>query len=396
MALATRIWLSQRKRVRLCAPTGRAAQRMAQVVAELVPPSEVESAAAAGCPLEPPSTIHRLLEVTRRSEEDGESAIDSGVDDDVSFGRTAENPLELDVLVVDEASMLDLRLAAALLTALPAHARLLVIGDPDQLPPISPGLPLLDLIRSAVVPITRLVALYRVFEHSLIARAAAAVNAGAFPPLAPVSLSEEVDSSPAAPLSPSVAALLAKAQAKGPRLPWDPTEPGFSPRSVSPVSCETAISAKLDALWLRLPPSEYTPGGAEPPPPPEVMAFLSRLVQRILPSAGFDPAKDLQVIVPRRTGEHGSAELCHRLAPLLNPRPAGGAPQQGRWAKFGTPGVMRVGGSTFAVGDRVLQTKNDYDKDVFNGDQGLVTAIDLRSDPRSMTVAFEGRPARLT
>ena len=375
MALAVRLWLAQRKRVQLCAPTGRAAQRMAELLAE------VSRVAPELTSLPPPSTIHRLLEFTGHAEESAGGKGESGGKGEAPpeepasrfserFKRNAENPLELDALVVDEASMLDLPLAAALLAAMPTGASLLIIGDPDQLPPVGPGAPLRDSIRSGLLPESRLTALFRQYEGSLIARASQAVHAGSFPPLAPVQFEEAEEGAGASALG----ALAAKLK---PRLPWDPREASFSARAAAAVTPQLALRAGMDALWLRLPDSASSYGEEGASPLAEPMRLLTRLVQETLPDQKFDPRKDLQVLVPMRKGPLGSAALCTSLAPLMNPR---GEPGPGALPQ------LRSGSSVFALGDRVLQVVNDYEKEVFNGDLGEVVRVEVEA--RVLTVAY--------
>ncbi len=143
---------AKRARVHLAAPTGRAAQRLSE---------------ATGAPA---STIHRLLQF-------------EGTEAGFAFGE--DNPLETDFLIVDEASMLDTRLAAALLQAVPTQAHLLLVGDTDQLPSVGAGNVLKDLIRSDLAPVTRLAVIYRQQGQSLIVTTAHAINDGD-PSLPPV------------------------------------------------------------------------------------------------------------------------------------------------------------------------------------------------------------------
>jgi len=134
--------------VALAAPTGRAAKRLEELAGH------------------PATTIHRLLGAR------------PGMPD---FSHHADNPLDAQLVVVDEASMLDVELAAALVAAIPGKAHLVVVGDPAQLPSIGPGTVLGDLIDSAVLPVTELVTLYRQHEGGAIARLATAVRAGGLP-----------------------------------------------------------------------------------------------------------------------------------------------------------------------------------------------------------------------
>ena len=148
------------KSVALAAPTGRAAKRLAEL-----------------CGAEA-TTIHRLLGVQPRASTgaDGTTAV---VDFSAGFARGTDWPLDEDLVVVDEASMLDVELAAALLRACPDGTHLLIVGDSAQLPSIGPGQVLADLIASGAVPVTELTTLYRQEAGGAIARLATAVRAGA-------------------------------------------------------------------------------------------------------------------------------------------------------------------------------------------------------------------------
>jgi exodeoxyribonuclease V alpha subunit len=144
--------------IALAAPTGRAAKRLEELCGA------------------PASTIHRLLGAQARQSEDG-------VRFDGGFARNEESPLEQDVVVVDEASMLDVELADALISACADGTHLLFVGDAAQLPSIGPGRVLGDLLDSGAVPITELSTLYRQAEGGAIARLAAAVRSGELPPV---------------------------------------------------------------------------------------------------------------------------------------------------------------------------------------------------------------------
>ena len=146
-----RILAAKQVRVLLCAPTGRAAKRLHETTG-------LEA-----------KTIHRLLEVDPRVG---------------GFKRTDENPLDCDLLVVDETSMVDVLLMHALLKAVPARAAVLVVGDVDQLPSVGPGQILADLITSGAVPVVRLTEVFRQAAQSRIITSAHRINHGAMPDLA--------------------------------------------------------------------------------------------------------------------------------------------------------------------------------------------------------------------
>ncbi|CDB29443.1 helicase RecD/TraA family [Firmicutes bacterium CAG:137] len=141
-------------RALLAAPTGRAAKRLQEVTGQEA------------------STIHRLLE----------SQLDPATGQ-LIFTRDEDNPLKAHAVIVDETSMVDLPLLASLLRALPTGCRLILVGDPDQLPPVGPGCPLSDILRSGVVPAVRLTEIFRQAQESLIVMNAHRVNSGVMPDL---------------------------------------------------------------------------------------------------------------------------------------------------------------------------------------------------------------------
>lgn len=216
-------------RVALAAPTGRAAQKMAE---------------SAG---HPASTIHRLLEF---------DPVGKG------FLRGPSNPLEVDILVVDEGSMLDLRLARDLLRALPASARLVIVGDVDQLPSVGAGNVLRDVIDSGVVPVARLVHVFRQGAGSAIAVAASRINAGVMPRLDPL----------------------------------DRTTGDL--RGVFRETPEEVAASLEEFVRLRLP---------------------RLLLAQNDPSSRIDPLRDFQVLTSGHKGETGTTALNRTLQSLLNP-----------------------------------------------------------------------------
>ena len=416
-AALVKLWRQRGASVRLCAPTGRAAQRLQELLtkqgmtclpapplgrpAAWSPDAEAGSGSGSGSGggasamfytsdahdaqphiVAAPSTVHRLLDFVPRGEggrgsqggaldADGNgvgngggaadaAATDAGATDageslayEGTFRRNAENPLDCDVLVVDEASMLDLPLAGALLRALPRHATLLLVGDQDQLLPVGPGCPLHDVLTSAVLPVVALTEVVRTAATSLIAASSSAILAGRLPPLAPVHVDEEEQHVPIPGL-----------KLPPPRLPWDATSPRFDAAAATPVAASLAIKAGLDALWVRLP--ESYAGGADEFGGGDATAAvtaLQELISHTLPGLGFSPADDLQVLSPMRKAAAGSAALCNKLGPLLNPATAAGQPR------------VQHRSVAFSVGDRVLQTENDYNRGVFNGDLGVVTHV---------------------
>ena len=262
-----------RRRVVLAAPTGRAAKRMAESVGA------------------PAQTIHRLLKwnpVTNR------------------FTYDAENRLEGDVFIFDETSMIDVKLACDLLAALPDHAAVVWVGDTDQLPSVGAGSVLGDLIKSGVVPATKLDFIFRQDTSGLIVVNAHHVNAG------------------------------------------EPLE---------------IRSGDTDFYFMRCDDPETC-----------VKRAIEFMTERIPRKFGLNPLEDVQVLVPMRKNVLGTDNLNLALQQALNPQGAS---------------LVR-GGTTFRAGDRVMQLRNNYDKEVFNGDVGFVKAVD--SENRSLVVVFDGRP----
>jgi exodeoxyribonuclease V alpha subunit len=269
---------AQKRTVYLCAPTGKAARRL----------SEATGGAEA-------TTIHRLLEWMP-----GEG-----------FARDADDPLTgVDLLVVDEASMLDVRLAAALLEAVGPRTHVLLVGDIDQLAPVGPGRVLEDLIAADVVPATRLTEVFRQAARSLIIRAAHAINRGD-PPLDP-------------------------SRPPGP----DDLRDFFLIERDSPEQ----VFAEAVSLATRRLPNHYT----------------------------LNPIADLQVLVPMHKGPAGIDAFNEILRAELNP--------SGRAIK----------GTTFRLGDRIMQTRNNHERLFYNGEIGVIAA----NDPIKGTLTIVGDDGR--
>ncbi len=260
-------------RLSLCAPTGRAAKRLGEATGEEA------------------RTIHRLLEYDPRRG---------------GFQRTAGAPLDTDVVIVDEASMVDTQLAHQLLQAVPDRARLILVGDVDQLASVGPGKVLEELIGSGRLPVTRLTEIFRQAEESRIILNAHRIHRGEMPELG----REGRDS---------------------------------------------------DFFFFHR------------QEPEEVLETVLHLVTERVPRGfGIDPLNDLQVLTPMRRGQLGAENLNVELQRLLNP------------AGRGAEGLRRL-----REGDRVMQTRNNYDLEVFNGDIGRITRIAERD--RALEVTFDGR-----
>lgn len=267
--------------VALAAPTGRAAKRM----------SEATGAEA--------STLHRLLEFDPK----GAKEADAGGAN--RFKRGLDKPIDADVVIVDESSMMDVPLARAVLEAIPMHARVLLVGDVDQLPSVGPGAVLEDLLASKLVPSVRLTRIFRQGSSSLIVENAHRINDGELP--------------------------------------------------IAPPKGELA-----DFFLV------------ERKEPEALLAAVLELVTNRIPSRfGYDPIRDVQVLVPMRSGVLGTERLNRELQQALN----GGGPQ-----------VVRPRGN-FRVGDKVMQLRNDYERNVWNGDIGFVASV--QPDDDRLTVLFD-------
>ena len=272
-----KIFTAKRRRCVLCAPTGRAAKRMAETT---------------GCAAK---TIHRLLEYDPAN---------------YAFKRNADNPLDCDLVLVDEVGMMDVPLAYSLIQAAPDNAAVILVGDVDQLPSVGPGSVLADLIQSGSIPTVRLTEVFRQAAESQIVQAAYQVNSGRVPNLRPP-------------------------------------------------------DGKSDFYFVHADDPEQ---GVE--------RLIRVVTERIPQRFGFDPVRDIQVLTPMNRGELGARNLNLLLQAKLNP-PSDRKPEVERF------------GYTYRVGDKVLQTENDYSKDVFNGDLGIVTKVDL--DESELLVDYDGR-----
>ncbi len=263
--------------IMLAAPTGRAAKRM----------TEATGFAA--------KTIHRLLEYS----------LQKG-----GFQRNEDKPLDCDVLVIDESSMIDTLLMYHLLKAVPTFATLILVGDINQLPSVGAGNVLADIIASSAVPVATLDKIFRQAQTSQIVVNAHRINQG---------------------LAPSVNA----GQAADPRN---------------------------DFYFI------------DQEDPDQVLDIIVELCKNRIPQRfGFDPVDDIQVLTPMHRGSVGAGNLNQQLQTALNP---------------GEGGVTR-GERTYRINDKVMQIRNNYDKEVFNGDIGRIRAIAWES--REITVSIDGR-----
>ena len=265
-----RLFEEDDRRIVLAAPTGRAAKRL----------SETTDREA--------KTIHRLLEF---SFQDG------------GFKRNRENPLDTDVVIVDEMSMVDLVLMNKLMQAIPSGATLILIGDTDQLPSVGAGNVLTGLIESGKIPVVELTEIFRQARQSMIVSNAHLINSGEFP-----------------------------------KLSGTNDRNFFFIEEEEPESCAKEI--------------------------------ISLISERLPHHYDFDPIEDIQLLCPMRRGIIGSENLNKSLQDVLNPI---------------TEQAVR-GWHLFRIGDKVMQIRNNYDYDVFNGDIGRILAID--SDENQVMIRF--------
>ncbi len=260
----------------LTAPTGRAAKRL----------SESTGLEA--------KTIHRLLEFDPST---------------YQFKRNPESPLQADLVVIDETSMVDVTLMNQLLRAIPSTAALLLVGDIDQLPSVGPGMVLKDMIESLKIPTVRLTEIFRQAATSKIITNAHRINEG--------------------------------------KIPLGGNKEDEALSDFYFISCDDPDEIKNKIISL----------------------VTKRIPQRF----NMDPIRDIQVLTPMRRGGLGTLSLNIELQKHLNP-------QNEMISKFG---------SAYGVGDKVIQTVNNYDKDVFNGDIGSITKLDM--DEGLLWITFDER-----
>ncbi|TAG33852.1 MAG: ATP-dependent RecD-like DNA helicase, partial [Verrucomicrobia bacterium] len=271
---------AKKARIALAAPTGRAAQRLTETTGAFA------------------QTLHRLLKFNPQRG---------------GFDANENAPLATDFLVVDEASMLDTRLAAAVFAAMPSRAHLLLVGDTDQLPSVGAGNVLKDLIATDTVPVTRLSVVHRQQGQSTIVTTAHGINAG------DASLPFAVDG-------------LEKLQ------PW----------------ADLTFIVACDA--------------------DDCLQKITTLCTEFIPAhfPWMKAARDIQVLAPMHKGTAGVGNLNLRLQGSLNPHGAS----------------LRTPGGEFRVSDKLIQLRNNYDKNLFNGDIGVVVAID--GEAGTLEADFDG------
>jgi len=264
------------RRMLLCSPTGRAAKRMSEATGREA------------------KTIHRLLEFSPK---------------DGRFKRDQHRPLDADLVIVDEASMIDIVLMNSLLKAIPPAAGLILVGDVDQLPSVGPGAVLRDIIASSLVPVIRLSEIFRQARESQIVVNAHRINEGELPFCAD----------------------------------WEAQERG---------DCYLLVKQESQ----------------------EVQAAILELASSGLPARyRVDPMEELQILTPMQKGPIGAMALNQALQALMNPS---------------GPELLRAG-RLYRRGDRVMQIRNNYEKDVYNGDIGRIVSLD--PEDREVTVRFDDR-----
>ena len=263
-------------RILLAAPTGRASKRMSE---------------ATGYPAR---TIHRMLEYSFQKG---------------GFQRNQDHPLEVDVLILDEVSMVDTILMYHLLKAVPAEATLVIVGDVNQLPSVGPGSVLKDIIKSSVVPVVELKEIFRQAGESLIIVNAHKINNGVMPVL------------------------------------------------------KTTKEGLEDFYFI------------EQDDPEQALGIIMELVcERIPKRFNFHPIDDVQVLSPMHKGVVGAANLNMKLQEALNPSKV----------------QIAKGERVFRLKDKVMQIRNNYEKEVFNGDIGRITSMD--QETQQVTITFDGIP----
>ncbi len=273
---------AKKARVLLAAPTGRAAQRLS------------ETTGAYG------QTIHRLLK------------FDPAI---ASFTVNESKPLSADVVIVDEASMLDARLAASLFQAISNQSHLILVGDIDQLPSVGAGNVLKDLIRSNRIPVTRLNQVFRQSKRSSIVHYAHAINEGQ------VSLPSPVE----------------------------------DPKQLVSDKDFQFVHATDQADCSR-----------------KTIEVFKLFIQN---SLSLDPISDAQILSPMHRGEAGVGNLNAQMQSAFNHSDIS----------------MPFGSTTYKQGDKIIQTRNNYDKGVFNGDIGTIASMDLAKG--QVEIDFDGNLA---
>lgn len=270
-----RIFAAVKAKILLAAPTGRAAKRMTESTGHEA------------------KTIHRLLEFNMKKG---------------GFQKNDETPLDCDILIIDEASMIDIILMHHLLKAVPVSATLILVGDVNQLPSVGPGNVLKDVIESGEITVVELNEIFRQAKESSIIINAHRINQGFLP------------------------------------------------------EAQTSKDKLSDFYFIQ-----------QEEPEKALETILNLIKERIPARFGFDPVDEVQVLSPMNRGIVGVTNLNVELQKVLNPR---------------EDGVSR-GGKMFRIGDKVMQIRNNYDKDVFNGDIGKI--FHINQEEQEVTVLYDDR-----
>lgn len=256
---------AQGLKIRLAAPTGRAAKRLSETTGQKA------------------LTIHRLLEANNLAQDDNLQ---------LGFSKDIDDQLDADVIILDEVSMVDIVLMHHFLNAVPDGCRIILVGDTDQLPAVGPGSVLKDIIRSQKIPAIRLDEIFRQAQTSMIIQNAHIINAGRLPDL----------------------------------------RKQYSDFVFYELNDDTSITQKILDLCTK-----------------------------DLPHEGFDVLKDVQVLSPMHRFLCGVENLNLMLQERLNPKK--------------NQDELKYSSQTFRVGDKVMHIRNNYQKNVFNGDIGFIQDI---------------------
>ena len=272
-----KIFAELKTKIMLAAPTGRAAKRMSETTGHNA------------------ATIHRLLKFS----------VQKG-----GFQKNEKNPLNCDLLIVDEASMIDTILMHHLLKAIPFDATFILVGDVNQLPSVGPGNVLSDIIKSNIIPVIELNEIFRQARESRIIINAHRINRGIIPD----------------------------------------------------IRAQDSSGSRKDFYFI------------QQEDPEKVLEIIIELVKERIPRRfGFNPIEDIQVLTPMHKGVIGAENLNAKLQTALNPG----------------KDVVISGNRNFKVNDKVMQIKNNYEKDVFNGDIGRI--ISISTIDREVIISFDGR-----
>ena len=272
-----KIFAGLKTKIMLAAPTGRAAKQMSETTGHNA------------------ATIHRMLKFS----------VQKG-----GFQKNEKNPLNCDLLIVDEASMIDTILMHHLLKAIPAGATFILVGDVNQLPSVGPGNVLSDIIKSGIMPVIELSEIFRQARGSRIIINAHKINRGIVPD----------------------------------------------------IRAQDSLGLRKDFYFI------------QQEDPEKVLEIIIELVKKRIPSRfGFNPIEEIQVLTPMHKGVIGAENLNAKLQTALNPG----------------KDMVISGNRNFKVDDKVMQIKNNYEKDVFNGDIGRI--IGISTTDREVIISFDGR-----